>query len=134
MSNEPTEITYRRDESISLPSTEQERRIAIRYRDWERCKKKLNKIKQPIPRFHLVFSFLFGISASSGFSLVTLYTQPEAKLPAWEFPLYWLLLVFSLGVAICFVYLDRQMRESKESDIDEIIEDMESIEQTFPGA
>jgi hypothetical protein len=40
--------------------------------------------------------------------------------------------VFSLATAICFVYLDRKMRQLHQSDIDEIIEDMESVEKTFP--
>ena len=132
MSNRETTLSWNRAEPITLPFSTKERRIAIRFLDWDRCKKKLRKIRQPIPRFHLFYSFLFGISASSGLSLVTLHLEPEASLPAWGYPLYWLLLLFSLLTAICFVYLDSRIRQQKQSEIDEILEDMDNIEKTFP--
>jgi H+/Cl- antiporter ClcA len=133
MSNKSTSLTWKREEPISVPVAGQERRIAIRYLDWDRCKRKLNKIRQQVPRLHLVYSFLFGITATSGFSLITFYTNPETKLPAWGYPLYLLAFLFSLAAAICFVYVDRKIWQQKESDIDDIIEDMESIEKTFPN-
>jgi hypothetical protein len=132
MSNEDTNLTWAREEAITVPIASQERRIAIRYLDWDRCKRKLRKVKEQVPRLHLVFSFLFGIAASSLFSIITLSANPQSQLPAWVSPLYVLLLLFSLATALVFVYVDHAMRKGKESVIDEIIEDMDSIEKTFP--
>ncbi len=131
MTDETSTITVKTDQAISLPVSREERRIAIRYLDWKRCKKRLVKIRQPISRLQLTFPFCFGLSVSSVFALATLYLIPEVKFPAWSFPFYWLLLVFSLAVGICFLYLDYKIRKDKESDIDEVIEDMESIEKSF---
>lgn len=131
MSDKHSTLSWKRDETISVPSSSQERRIAIRYLDWERCKKKLAKTKNQVPRFHLVFSFLFGIAASSGFSLMAFYSNSQTKLPEWELPLYWLLFFFSLGVGSVFVYVDHQLRKKEQSDIEEIIDDMDAIEKTF---
>lgn len=131
MSNESSTISWKRDEAISIPSSSQERRIAIRYLDWDRCKKSLKKCNQPIPRFHLVFSFLFGIAATSGFSLITFLLNPLTNLPAWGYPLYSLVCIFSLFTGICFVYVDRKVRSERRSDIASVIEDMDAIEKTF---
>jgi len=132
MKNENQSITLKRDQSISLPSALEERCLAIRYLDWNRVEKKLRKISQRVPRLHLVYSFLFGITASSGFSIITFLTQTETQLPVWGYPLYSLTFVFSLVTALVFVYVDQRIGLDKKSDIDEIIEDMEGIEKTFP--
>lgn len=133
MKNENQTLSVKRDQSISLPASSQERRLAIRYLDWDRCKRKLKKIRQRVPKLHLVYSFLFGITATSGFSLLTFSTQTETKLPTWGYPLYSLIFVFSLVTAIVFVYVDRRIGFDKQSEIDDIIEDMKSIEETFPN-
>lgn len=132
MSDESQGPTYTRQEPISVPVPAKERRLAIRYLDWNRCKKKLKKIKQQTPRLHIVYSFLLGITTSSGFSLTTFYLNTETKLPSWGYPLYALLFVFSLAAAGCFYYVDQKNRKGKASEIDDIVEDMEDIEKTFP--
>lgn len=124
-------VYYTRQEPISVPSPLQERRIAIRYHDWARCKNKLKKIRSRIPRIHLLYSFLFGITASSLFSLVAFYTSPQTQYPEWIYPLYWLLMIFSLVTASGFVFVDKRMLAEKDTVMDEVIEDMEGIEKTF---
>lgn len=131
--SEKSQITYTRHETITLPSPEQEKRYGIRYQDWERCKKKLRKIKKQVPRFHLIYSFFFGVSASSFSALITSSAQSQASLPSWIFLLYWALSLFGLIIGISFVYVDKIFRKEQQSDLDEIIEDMESIEETFPN-
>lgn len=131
MSDETKTVVWQREEPISVPMSAQERRIAIRYLDWNRCKKRLSKARQEVPRFHLVFSFLFGIAASSAFSLIAFYANPAANFPAWVYPLFILVFVFSLCNGAIFVALDRRMRHGQKSDVDDILEDMESIEKTF---
>ncbi|MGD0996318.1 MAG: hypothetical protein ABR909_12445 [Candidatus Bathyarchaeia archaeon] len=125
-------VTWKREEQITVPTYSQERRIAIRYLDWDRCKRRLSKARNEKPRLDLVFSFLFGITATSGFSIATFYAEPHANLPNWAYPFFYLLLVFSLGTGFVFVYLDRKLNTNRESEIDDIINEMESIEKTFP--
>jgi len=131
MSDETKTVVWQRNEPISVPMSAQERRIAIRYLDWDRCKKRLSKARQEAPRFHLVFSFLFGIAASSAFSLIALLANPAANLPSWVYPLFILVFVFSLCNGAIFVVLDKRMRHDKKSDVDDILEDMDGIEKTF---
>jgi len=136
MSNDENEssavIPWRHEDPIGVPASMQERRIAIRYLDWDRCKRNLQKVRKEAPRLDIVFSFLFGIAAMSLFSLITFYENPQTQYPQWTYPVYYLLFAFSLAIAFVFVYTDQKLRQKKESDIDEIIEDMESIEKTFP--
>ena len=104
MSDETKTVIWQRNEPISVPVSAQERRIAIRYLDWDRCKKRLERIRQEIPRLHLVFSFLFGISASSAFSLVTFYANPAASLPSWTLPLFILVFVLKVNIHVMLQY------------------------------
>ncbi len=131
MSKESSGVTWKREESITVPSSGYEKRIAIRYLDWERCKRKLQKIQKDKPRLDLVFSFLFGITATSGFTIATFYAQPNIDLPNWAYPFFSLLLAFSLVTGFVFVYLDRKLGQVRESDIKEIVDDMDGIEKTF---
>lgn len=127
-----SQVTYTRDETITLPSPEQEKRYGIRYHDWVRIEKKLKKIKQQVPRFHLIYSFFFGVSVSSVSALITSYAQPTGNLPSWVLSLYWALFAIGLIMGSSFVYVDRIFRKEQQSDVNDIIEDMENIEETFP--
>ena len=63
-------LNWTRDEQIAVPSADRERRMAVRYHDWQRIKRSLDRISHPLPKLEVVFSFLFGIAATSGFSMV----------------------------------------------------------------
>jgi hypothetical protein len=126
-----SEITIKRDETIAIPSAEQEKRIGIRYQDWERCKRKIKKLRQQVPRFHLIYSFSFGVSASAASSLITSLAQ-GASSPSWITFLYAALFATSLIIGILFVFVDRTFRAKRQSEIDDLIEEMEIIEKTFP--
>jgi len=122
-------IEWERAEKISIPSPDLERRIAIRYIDWSRCKRKIMRIKAPIPRLHLVYSGLFGISASSVLSIIT--HSGSENISPWILPLYSCIFFFSLVCAIVFVIVDLKLRERRKSDLEELSEDMNEIESTF---
>lgn len=124
-------ITWKRDEPIYVPSSGKERRIAVRYLDWGRIKKSLERCNQETPRLHLVYSALFGIGATSGFSLIAFAANPQANLQNWVYPLYSLVCFFSVLTGIAIAYVDRLMRKTKKSDVESIVEDMDAIEKTF---
>lgn len=124
------QVTVTRNQTITLPTPEQT--YAIRHQDWERCTRKLEKMKQQVPRFHLVYSFSFGVAVSSVSALITSYAQPSGNLPSWVFSVYWALFAVGLILGCLFVYVDSVFRGERQSDVKDIIEEMKSIEETFP--
>jgi hypothetical protein len=128
--SEKSHVTIKRDETIAIPSSEQEKRYGIRYHDWERCKRKLEKINHQVPRFHLIYSFFFGVSATAVSSLVTSWAQ-GGSYPSWLIPWYIGMAAIGLIIGILFVYVDRTFRGEQKTDISELMEDMDAIEKTF---
>ena len=122
-------LNWKREEPIAVPSSDRERRMAIRYSDWERLKRRLSRVVDPVPRLSVVYSILFGIAASSGLSII-----PIAKsqgLPSWVTPLYACVCVFSLLCGFVFVWVDRKVRSGMESELQDIEADMNDIEDMF---
>jgi hypothetical protein len=126
------EIMWRPQSPIALPTPEQERRIAIRQNDWERCMKKLKKMNKRVPRFHLIYSFFFGVTVSSFSALITSYAQSPMNAASWVLFVYWALFAIGLIFGCIFVYVDKVFRQEQESDVNDIIEEMEGIEEMFP--
>lgn len=123
-------VKVARDEHIAIPSSEQEKRIAIRYLDWDRIKTRLSRVKEPVPRLHLIYSWLFGVSSTSCLTIITLSSTSQ-NLPVWLIPLYWCVFIFALLCAIVFVYTDKKLSSKKVSDLTEIIDDMNIVEKSF---
>jgi len=124
------QVTVTRNQTITLPAPEQT--YAIRFQDWERCIRKLEKMKQQVPRFHLIYSFWFGVTASSISALITAYAQPSGNLPSWVFSVYWGVFAFGLVFGGLFVYVDRVFRGQHQSEVKDVIEEMRKIQETFP--
>lgn len=129
-SNE-TIINIDRPQRIDLPSAEHETRIAIRYIDWSRIKRKVKDMQDPTPRLHLIYSSLFGFSGSSTLSCIII-SQSEGLLP-WVLPLFICISVFSFISGGAIYLLDRKNREERISEMDECIQDMNEVESTFPS-
>jgi len=130
--DEKSSVSYDRVETIDVPSDYYEKKIAIRYIDWRRCRRKINNIQTSIPRFHLIYSLLLGISASSGLSTVTI--SASQGLPAWVLPLYICVCIFSFIASIGFYLVDRMFIKQKKSLTNDLIEDLNDIESTFPSS
>lgn len=128
-SSDRQDLNWKREDHILLPSVDQEKRMAIRVLDWERLKRKLSTVDEPIQKIAVVYSILFGVSASSGLSIIPLFMSEG--LPAWVIPLYGCVCIFSLISAFIFVGIDWKFRSKKKSDIQEINKDFEDIESLF---
>ena len=121
-------LNWRREEPIAVPSPDRERRMAIRYSDWKRLKRRLSRVADPVPRLSVVYSVLFGIATSSGLSIIPIATSYGLS---WVTSLYICVCVFSLLCGCVFVWIDRKVRSGRESDLEDIEADMKEIESMF---
>jgi len=129
MDEQINDLNIDRIQSISLPSSRYERRIALRLLDWNRCKRKLNSIKKPSQWIRDISLWLVGISATTAFSLLTMFNEENPNL--FFRALYTTTFYFSILGAAVFYFLDRRYRKEMKDDVDELLFDMNEIEQTF---
>ena len=122
-------LNWKREEHIAVPSPNREKRMAIRCSDWERLKRRLSRIVDPVPRPSIVYSILFGIAASSGLSIIPI--AASQGLPPWVTPLYACVCAFSLLCGGVFVWVDRKVRSGRKSELRDIEADMNDIESMF---
>ncbi|MFX0204101.1 MAG: hypothetical protein ACFFCW_49010 [Candidatus Hodarchaeota archaeon] len=122
-------LNWKREEPIAVPSPSREKRMAIRCSDWERIKRRISQIADPIPKLSVVYSILFGIAATSGLSILPIVVSQG--LPSWVTPLYICIFLFSFLCGCVFVYVDRKFRSGRSSDIKDIKADMNDIEGMF---
>lgn len=122
-------LNWMREEAIAVPSPGRETRMAIRRSDWERLKRRLSRVVDSVPRMSVVYSILFGIAATSGFSIIPI--AASTNLPSWVTPFYVCVCAFSLFCGIVFVCIDRKVRSGKKSELQDIGSDMNEIEGMF---
>lgn len=122
-------LNWKREEFIAVPSLDREKRMAIRCSDWERLKRRLSRVADPVPRLSVVYSILFGIAATSGFSIIPIAASED--LPSWVTSLYICVCASSFLCGCVFVWIDRKVRSGKESELQDIKADMNDIEGMF---
>ena len=127
------EIRYHREATIAVPSAHSESLMAIRRSDWERLKSRISRVANPPPRLSLLYSNLFGIAATAGFSVYPMATSQG--LPAWVIPSYICVSVLLFAFGGVLVWLDRQNRVRTAADLSDAMQDMKEIEGSLkPGA
>ena len=126
------DLVWNQEQHIAPPLPGAERRMPIRYMDWERVKGRVSHMGHPLPRLPIAYSVFFGISATAGLSLIPLASAGD--LPTWVMIVYGSVTFGALGIAAVCVYLDRRLRSEARSDAAECLSDMEGIESTFPSA
>lgn len=122
-------LNWKREEPIDLPIPESEGRLAIRHQDWKRLKNRIQRVDNNSWDLSVVYSTLFGISGSAGLSIIPIVSAKD--LPAWVTPLYSCLFIFSLLCAVVFLVIDKKLKSKRQSDRQEVIDDMSDIEGTF---
>ena len=127
MSNQDLNVTSKHQ--ITLPSTESEKRIAIRFIDWNRLKRYIDEKQESIFNLSIPYSILYGVSGSAGLSLIPLFFS--TGLPSWTIPLYICITLFSLLCAIIFNILDYTFKKKVCEDKKNISTEMIEIENTF---
>ncbi len=124
--NVSSEIKFTREERVSVPSPDSERRMAIRCADWDRIKHRLSQVSDPIPYLRVIYSVIYGIAASAGLTIIPL-ARTEGLLP-WVIPLYSCISFFGFLCASIFVIVDRRIHSVRTSQLLDITKDMDDIE------
>jgi hypothetical protein len=70
------------------------------------------------------------VGASAGLSIIPIAFSDN--LPKWVTPLYIILTIFSIGVAIILSAMDEKIQKNKEIDLFEILTEMDHVEKMFP--
>jgi hypothetical protein len=125
---EENKLNYKKDETIYLPSNEG--CYSIRKFDWNRIKRKViyTGEKKEVD-FKLWYSILYGVGASAGLSIIPIaYTN---DLPSWTKPLYIIVALFSILIAIVFTIMNSRFKNNKMVDLIEIKNEMEEVEKLF---
>ena len=120
-------LKYSKD-YITYPAKEQGV-YSIEEKDWNRIKELIHKLIPEKKIFKIIYSILFGIFASSIFSLLTFYSL--SNLPNWILPTNWAITVASLIVGVAFIIIDNQQKEIIKITSNFIIEEMNNIELQF---
>lgn len=130
---EPWVLTYERTEDVIIPSRDSEARRAIRKADWDRLKRRCQRLRNPMPWLTVVYSACFGVSASFGASTIPIYHAtglPGGTAP-YVFPLYVIVTIFSALLGLVSLLLDRKIQRAAGDTVSDLEEDMKDIESMF---
>lgn len=103
--------------SIAIPSEqkidviEQDEMSTIRKGDWTRIKRLVNNIPKPSKFISIIYSILFGISGSAFLTLFPLSSSLNLK--NWIIPLYIIIAIASLVLAIILVVIEKNLGKMK---------------------
>jgi hypothetical protein len=126
---EEKKLNYKKDETVYLPSDDG--CYSIRKFDWSRIKRKIDSTgtKDNID-FKLSYSILYGVGVSAGLSIIPIAYADN--LPSWVTPLYVIISIFGIGLAVILNVMDNKLDINKNIDLTEIKEEMEEVEKMFP--
>jgi hypothetical protein len=127
-------LAVKRDVYIDVPPAHRERRLAIRYADWDRLKANLERLAATLGHdfLSIVYSVLFGFAGSSGLSIMPILKTND--LSPWVAPLYITSTIFALLFGGVCVVLDWKNRGEARGNIQYIVKDMAKIDSMFEQA
>lgn len=123
-------LNYTRTDSVALPQSTAEKRLAIRMLDWERLKRHVAKCRanQESDLAGWYF-FCFGFSGSAFLTIIPL--ELSEKVPSWAVPSYLAAAIGSLVLGIALVVVHRRSKKERADRIEELNIDMGEIEAGF---
>lgn len=124
-----TEIGWSHCAQISVPSPENERRLAIRAVDWTRIKRSVKQIHRPLKSLQFWYSCLAGAAVTAGFTIIPLACTQGV--PSWVMPFY-IIATGACGLMAWILYrVDQKIVETQGADAEGVYADMQEIEQHF---
>jgi hypothetical protein len=124
---EGNKLNYKKEEVVYFATDDG--CYSIRKFDWNRLKRLTLKSDQKKANLPVIYSILYGVSASAGVSIIPLVFADN--LPSWVTPLYIIITIFSLGIAILLTNMDKSDNKNKDADLNEIKTEMEEIEKLY---
>jgi hypothetical protein len=124
-------LAVKRDVYIDVPPPHRERRLAIRYADWDRLKANLQRLAATLGHdfLSIVYSVLFGFAGSSGLSIIPILKTKD--LPAWVAPSYIISTIAALLLGGVCAVLDWNNRAEVRGNVQYIVNEMGKIDSMF---
>lgn len=123
-------LNYTRTDSIALPQSTSETRIAIRMSDWARLKRTIHRCKSDHHEGFSGWYFCsFGISGSAALSIIPL--QLSSGVPLWTVPLYICICIFALVLGYVLWKIDQGRTANEAVQLQELQTEMTEIENGF---
>jgi cbb3-type cytochrome oxidase subunit 3 len=102
----------------------------IKETEWNRLKSMIESIIPHKKIFQILSSILWGVFASSIFSLIGFQTAKD-NLDKWVLPTTWAIFFVSLFLGICLLILDNQQKEIINNSAESVLSEMETIEKSL---
>jgi cbb3-type cytochrome oxidase subunit 3 len=102
----------------------------IKETEWNRLKSMIENIIPHKKIFQILSSILWGVFASSIFSLIGFHTAKD-NLDKWVLPTTWAIFFVSLFLGICLLILDNQQKEIINNSAESVLSEMETIEKSL---
>ena len=102
----------------------------IKETEWNRLKSMIKNIIPHKKIFQIISSILWGVFASSIFSLIGFQTAKD-NLDKWVLPTTWAIFFVSLILGICLLILDNQQKEIINNSAVSVLSEMETIEKSL---
>lgn len=126
ISTSPLLLSVRRDEYIVVPPAEHDRRLAVRYRDWERLQQDVRKAgRSELGFLAILWPLSFGVAATSLFSIMPMASARD--LPAWVIPSYMAATVAGIALGSVFALLHWKLAKTVRGNLEEIVAEMGRI-------
>jgi hypothetical protein len=126
-------VQVKMDRTISMPSPDSDRAMAIRCADWKMLERRLNAAALDPPKdYSTLYGIFFGLSGSAWLSLIPLTIIKD--LPTWILPSY---IAFASACLFCgiFVFIfNRDKRKTRKTMMTALLDDVREIGSRFtPG-
>ncbi len=129
LSNNAGFVQVQRPRTISIPSPDSDREMAIRCADWKMLEKRLTATSNPPKNYSTLYGTLFGLSGSAVLSLIPLANTKD--LPAWVLPSYG---AFAFTCAFCGIFtffLTRGQQKIYKTTITDLLDYVKEIGSRF---
>ena len=117
-------LNWKPDIPIAVPSDDH--LIAIHDSDWQRLRRHATYIQPKVHNLSTCYSILFGVAASTGPSVIPIAISND--LPSWVTPLYLIVFLSSLFLAIVLVIVNGQLKRITTSQVEDLANDMKDID------
>ena len=130
MTQIPTsELEFKLDTTVSMPTPESERRFGIRVVDWNRIKRNINRFDESPPALSRMSDICLSISVTACFTAISLFGQQNIS--AWIEPVIICITILFFFFGIVFIQLNKKEIEKKQKEVKDFQEDVIEIEKTF---
>lgn len=120
-------ITFTTETAVVLPKAEHEEVLAMRRVEWQRVRRRVERLSNPLSGASEWSATFFGLGAGALLSLIPIVSATSDQQP-WVIPLFWVVGISFLVLAGFMLWVHRKMRHSHSDDVTDICGEMDEIE------